>query len=63
MVLPVGGAFHSPLMEPAREKLAKAIMETDFNEPICPIYQNATAQGVTDKDIIKENFPTTRGCT
>ena len=56
LVLPVGGAFHSPLMEPAREKLAKAIMETNFNEPICPIYQNATAKGITDKEIIKENL-------
>lgn len=56
LVLPVGGAFHSPLMEPAREKLATAILETNFNEPICPIYQNATAQGVTDKDVIKENL-------
>lgn len=56
LVLPVGGAFHSPLMEPAREKLAKAIMETNFSEPICPIYQNATANAVTDKDLIKENL-------
>jgi len=56
LVLPVGGAFHSPLMEPAREKLAKAIMETNFNEPICPIYQNATAKGVIDKEVIKENL-------
>lgn len=56
LVLPVGGAFHSPLMEPAREKLAKAIMETEFNDPICPIYQNAVAKAVTDKDQIKENL-------
>lgn len=56
LVLPVGGAFHSPLMEPAREKLAKAIMETNFSEPICPIYQNATAKAVTDKDLIKDNL-------
>jgi len=56
LVLPVGGAFHSPLMEPAREKLAKAIMETKFNEPICPIYQNATAKAVTDSNSIKENL-------
>ncbi len=56
LVLPVGGAFHSPLMEPAREKLAKAIMETEIGEPICPVYQNAVAKGVTDKDIIKENL-------
>ncbi|MEN8188168.1 MAG: ACP S-malonyltransferase, partial [Bacteroidota bacterium] len=46
MVLPVGGAFHSPLMEPAREELAKAIEDTKFNEPTCPIYQNVTAKAV-----------------
>jgi len=56
LVLPVGGAFHSPLMEPAREKLAKAIMETTINTPVCPVYQNAVAQGVTDKDEIKQNL-------
>ena len=56
LVLPVGGAFHSPLMEPAREKLAKAILETNFSDPICPIYQNATAKGVQDKEVIKENL-------
>ncbi|PID68454.1 MAG: [acyl-carrier-protein] S-malonyltransferase [Flavobacteriia bacterium] len=56
IVLPVGGAFHSPLMEPAREKLAKAIMATDLHNPVCPIYQNAVAQAVTDKAIIKENL-------
>ena len=56
LVLPVGGAFHSPLMEPAREKLAKAIMETDFSTPICPIYQNAVAKAVTNKDEIKQNL-------
>lgn len=56
LVLPVGGAFHSPLMEPAREKLAKAIMATDIQNPICPVYQNAVAQAVTNKDIIKENL-------
>jgi len=56
LVLPVGGAFHSPLMEPAREKLAKAIVETKIKEPICPIYQNAVAKAVTDKYEIKENL-------
>jgi len=56
LVLPVGGAFHSPLMEPAREKLAKAIMETNIQQPICPVYQNAVAKGVSDKDRIKENL-------
>ncbi len=56
LVLPVGGAFHSPLMEPAREKLAKAIMETIISNPICPVYQNAVAEAVTDKDSIKDNL-------
>jgi [acyl-carrier-protein] S-malonyltransferase len=56
LILPVGGAFHSPLMEPAREKLAKAIMETEIKTPICPIYQNAVAKAVTDKDEIKQNL-------
>lgn len=56
IVLPVGGAFHSPLMEPAREKLAKAIMTTNINMPICPVYQNAVAKAVTDKDAIKDNL-------
>ena len=56
MVLPVGGAFHSPLMEPAREELAKAIEETTFNEPICPIYQNVVAKAVTNPDEIKVNL-------
>ncbi len=56
LILPVGGAFHSPLMEPAREKLAKAIMETEFQNPICPVYQNAVAKAVTDKEEIKKNL-------
>jgi [acyl-carrier-protein] S-malonyltransferase len=54
--LKVGGAFHSPLMEPARIELAEAINETKFNEPVCPIYQNATAKRVTDPVKIKENL-------
>jgi [acyl-carrier-protein] S-malonyltransferase len=54
--LPVGGAFHSPLMEPAREELAKAIKETKFNEPKCPVYQNVNAQGSIDVEAIKENL-------
>jgi [acyl-carrier-protein] S-malonyltransferase len=54
--LKVGGAFHSPLMEPARLELADAIHSTVFNIPICPIYQNATAQCVTDPEKIKENL-------
>ncbi|MBS9522914.1 ACP S-malonyltransferase [Litoribacter ruber] len=54
--LPVGGAFHSPLMEPAREKLQKAIEATTFNRPKCPIYQNVSTTAVTDVDRIKENL-------
>lgn len=54
--LPVGGAFHSPLMEPAREKLALAIEATAFHAPRCPVYQNVTACPETDPAIIKENL-------
>jgi len=54
--LPVGGAFHSPLMEPAREKLAEAIENTKFQNPICPIYQNVNGQAVSNSDIIKKNL-------
>ncbi|SFT76595.1 [acyl-carrier-protein] S-malonyltransferase [Lishizhenia tianjinensis] len=54
--LPVGGAFHSPLMEPAREELAKAIAATEFSTPICPVYQNVTANAVSNPDEIKENL-------
>jgi [acyl-carrier-protein] S-malonyltransferase len=56
LVLPVGGAFHSPLMEPARAELAKAIEATTFNTPICPVYQNVTASAVTNPNEIKENL-------
>ena len=56
LLLPVGGAFHSPLMEPAQEELAKAILETGFNTPSCPIYQNVTAAPTQDADLIKENL-------
>ena len=56
VLLPVGGAFHSPLMEPAREELAKAIYDTKFNKPIAPVYQNVTASGVTEPEAIKENL-------
>ncbi|WP_405208197.1 ACP S-malonyltransferase [Aquimarina sp. LLG6339-5] len=56
LVLPVGGAFHSPLMEPAREELAAAIEETTFNTPNCPIYQNVTTTAVTDPEEIKKNL-------
>jgi len=54
--LPVGGAFHSPLMEPAREELAKAIEKTTFSTPTCPIYQNVVAKAVTNPEEIKENL-------
>ena len=56
MPLPVGGAFHSPLMEPAREELAAAIESTTFNQPVCPIYQNVTAKPSTDVSVIKSNL-------
>ena len=54
--LPVGGAFHSPLMEPARLELSKAIESTQFTEGVCPIYQNVTASAITDPAEIKENL-------
>ena len=56
LMLPVGGAFHSPLMEPAREELAAAIESTDFKTPICPVYQNVPADAVSDPAVIKENL-------
>ena len=56
LVLPVGGAFHSQLMEPAREQLAAAIENTNFNEPSCPIYQNVSALPSTDVETIKANL-------
>lgn len=56
LVLNVGGAFHSPLMEPAREELAAAIEATTFNKPICPVYQNVTATAVSNPDEIKRNL-------
>ncbi|MEY3620050.1 MAG: S-malonyltransferase [Bacteroidota bacterium] len=56
LVLPVGGAFHSPLMEPAKIELAAAIEATTFNTPICPVYQNVVAKAVTDPTQIKENL-------
>jgi [acyl-carrier-protein] S-malonyltransferase len=56
LVLPVGGAFHSPLMEPAREELAAAIKNTTFKKPNCPIYQNVTATAITDENEIKTNL-------
>ncbi len=54
--LPVGGAFHSPLMAPAKEELEIAINETTFQKPICPIYQNVDAKPVTDPNTIKQNL-------
>lgn len=56
LLLPVGGAFHSPLMEPAREELAEAIAATPFNTPICPVYQNVTTTAVTNPEEIKKNL-------
>jgi [acyl-carrier-protein] S-malonyltransferase len=56
LLLPVGGAFHSPLMEPAREELAAAIEETTFTPPICPVYQNVTATAVSNPEEIKKNL-------
>lgn len=56
LVLPVGGAFHSPLMEPARVELEAAINSTEFNKPVCPVYQNVTASAVSDPSEIKKNL-------
>jgi [acyl-carrier-protein] S-malonyltransferase len=56
LVLPVGGAFHSPLMNYAKEELAAAIETTHFDEPSCPVYQNFTAKAVIDPDVIKQNL-------
>jgi len=56
LILPVGGAFHSPMMEPAREELAAAIEATTFSTPTCPVYQNVTANAVSDANEIKKNL-------
>ena len=56
LVLPVGGAFHSPLMSPAKEELEKAIKNTIFHKPSCPIYQNVTASAVMNENEIKTNL-------
>lgn len=56
LLLPVGGAFHSPLMEPAREELAKAIEATPFHQPICPVYQNVTAKAESKPEAIQKNL-------
>ena len=56
LILPVGGAFHSPLMEPARAELAEGIEKTCFKTPVCPVYQNATAEASSDPETIKTNL-------
>ncbi len=56
LLLPVGGGFHSPMMEPAREELAAAIEATEFSEPLCAVYQNVVAKAVTNPSEIKENL-------
>lgn len=56
LVLPVGGAFHSPLMNPAKQELEEAIKKTNFSKPICPIYQNVNAQAVSNPEIIQQNL-------
>jgi [acyl-carrier-protein] S-malonyltransferase len=56
LVLPVGGAFHSPLMAPAKEELAAAIEATTFNAPSCPVYQNVVARAITEPSEIKQNL-------
>lgn len=56
LILPVGGAFHSPLMAPAQEELGRAIEATNFAQPICPVYQNVTAAAVEDPAAIKRNL-------
>jgi len=56
LILPVGGAFHSPLMQPAKEELSEAIENTRFDIPFCPVYQNVVAKAVTDPDEIKLNL-------
>jgi len=56
LVLPVGGAFHSPLMQPAKEELSEAIESTTFNRPFCPVYQNVVARAVSDPAEIKANL-------
>lgn len=56
LILPVGGAFHSPLMKPAEDELAEAIHQTEFKNPICPVYQNVTTTAVTNPEEIKKNL-------
>jgi len=56
LVLPVGGAFHSPLMAPAKEELAAAIKQTSFHRGVCPVYQNVVAKAVMEPDQIRQNL-------
>jgi len=56
LMLPVGGAFHSPLMKPAEERLAQAIANTEFKKPICPVYQNVSTKATSDPEEIKNNL-------
>jgi [acyl-carrier-protein] S-malonyltransferase len=56
LILPVGGAFHSPLMEPAREELEQAIANTHFGNPTCPVYQNVDADPQIEPEMIKQNL-------
>ena len=56
LILPVGGAFHSPLMQPAKKELSEAIEKTIFHSPVCPVYQNVVAKAVTDSTEIKANL-------
>ena len=56
LLLPVGGAFHSPLMEPARQELKEAIEKTNFHSPSCPVYQNVAAKGIINREEIKQNL-------
>ncbi|MFT6717393.1 MAG: [acyl-carrier-protein] S-malonyltransferase [Saprospiraceae bacterium] len=56
LILPVGGAFHSPLMNPAKKELEKAIQKTTFSKPICPVFQNVNAQAVSNPEIIQQNL-------
>ena len=58
LLLPVGGAFHSPLMEPAKKRLEKAIENTSFHTPNCPVYQNVSATGTSDSELLKRNLIT-----
>tara|TARA_B100000287_G_scaffold117583_1_gene109498 strand:- start:1788 stop:2666 length:879 start_codon:yes stop_codon:yes gene_type:complete len=56
LILPVGGAFHSPLMEPAKKRLSKVIKTTNFSQPDCPVYQNINGKGTIDPELIKKNL-------